>query len=149
MIGVVFDSSAMVSFLIQERGWKGIHSALSNSEMDAVMAGPALTETITIARRRGNQSSGQQLWSVLSALGVRVEHPTDQDLIRAAELIEIAENNPGPPHPRTGDEATLCLGDGLILAVAERLEFRVLTYDTYWKWMVEEGLLDLHVVVPE
>lgn len=148
MIGVVFDSSAIVTLLLQERGWQGIQNVLTNPEVTAVLAGPTLTEAISVARRKHNQSTGEQIWEALSALGARIEHPTDQDLIRAAELIEISDDNPGPPHPKTGIEGTLSLGDALIVAVAERLEYRVLTHDTYWEWMVEQDLLDIKVVIP-
>jgi PIN domain nuclease of toxin-antitoxin system len=145
--GVVFDSSAVVTFLIQERGWQAIHRVLKRVG-DAVMAGPALTEVIAVTRRKGNQSSGEQIWEALSAAGVRIEHTTEHDLIRAAELIEISGNKPGPPHTTTGAQATLSLGDALILAIAERLDYQVLTYDTYWDWMVGKGLSTAQVVVP-
>ncbi len=147
MTGVVFDSSAVVTFLVQERGWQAIHRVVTRVG-DAVMAGPALTEVIAVTRRKGNQSAGEQIWEALSAAGVRIEHPTDHDLIRAAELIEISGNNPGPPHATTGAQATLSLGDALILAIAERLDYKVVTYDTYWEWMVGQGLITAQVVVP-
>ena len=59
MTGVVFDSSAVVTFLIQERGWQAIHRVVTRVG-DAVMAGPALTEAIAVTRRKGNQSSGDR-----------------------------------------------------------------------------------------
>jgi len=138
----IFDSSAVVTMLLQERGWQAIERVLSNPAVDAVLAGPALTEVVTVARRKGNQSTGREMWDALAALGVRVEHPTDDDLLRAAELMELSEANPGE------DNATLSLGDALILAIGERLSCTIITRDVYWKWMVEQGLLALKVNVP-
>lgn len=142
MTEAIFDSSAIVTMLLQERGWQAIRSVLSNPALDPVLAGPALTEVITVARRKGNQSSGEQIWQTLAALGARVEHTNDDDLLRAADLIELAEDNPGP------DGATLSLGDALILAVGDRLGCTVITRDTYWKWMADEGLIAIKVYVP-
>ncbi len=61
--------------------------------------------------------------------------------------IGISGNNPGPPHATTGAQATLSLGDALILAIAEHLDYKVVTYDTYWEWMVGQGLSTAQVVV--
>ena len=69
-------------------------------------------------------------------------------LVRAAELIEISHNNPGPPPPHSDRDATLSLGDALILAVTERLGCMVLTRDGYWRWMVNEGHLKVQVAIP-
>lgn len=142
------DSSIVVNLLLQEKGWQAVHRALSRPDISAVLPGPALTESILVSRRRGNRSSGQQIQEALSALGLRVEHPTDEDLVRAAALLEISRDNPGPPHPITQQEGTLSLGDALILATTERLECMVLTRDAYWKWMVDEGLLQVRVAIP-
>jgi hypothetical protein len=81
-------------------------------------------------------------------MGVRTEHPTDEDLLRAAELLEMSDRNPGPPKTTVGAEPTLSLGDALILATTERLGDPVLTRDSYWKWMVDQALLDVVVLVP-
>lgn len=144
----VFDSSTIVIYLTQERPfWKAIDRTLNHPDIEPILAGPALTEIIATTRRKGNTSSGQRIWEALSAVGLDVEPPTADDLIRAAELIELSEANPGPPSSR-GPSATLSLGDALILAVAERLDCAVVTNDTYWAWMVEEGLLGVQVHVP-
>ncbi len=148
MTAAVFDSSVIVTLVLQESGWQPIQRVLANPDVDAILPGPVLTEAISVARRKGNQSTGEQIWEALSAFGARVEHPTEEDLIRAAELIEMSEDNPGPPNPRNGKEATLSLGDALIIAIAERLGHLVLTRDEYWKWMVDEDLLDLNVHIP-
>ena len=134
--------------LLQERGWQAIMNALARPEVQGILPGPALTEAIWVGRRKGNRSAPTQIAQALAAMGLRVEHPTDDDLIRAAELIEISDNNPGPPPPHSDRDATLSLGDALILAVTERLGCMVLTRDGYWKWMVDEGHLQVQVAIP-
>jgi PIN domain nuclease of toxin-antitoxin system len=148
MTTVSFDSSAVVTFLLQERGWQAIHRFVSRTDVEAVLAGPALTESVRTARRKGNSSSAAQIFAALSALGMRVEHSDTEDLLRAAELMEVSDAHPGDPDGRTGVAPTLSLGDALILAVTERLGCPVLTRDGYWKWMVDQGLLDVQVVIP-
>jgi len=49
-----------------------------------------------LARCKGNQSAPAQISDALAAAGLRVEHPTDDDLVRAAELIEISHNSVKP-----------------------------------------------------
>lgn len=142
------DSSVVVNLLLQKPGWQAVHHALQRHDVTGILPGPALTETIAVTRRRGNQSTGEQIRQTLTSLGVRVEHPTDDDLVRAAELLEISRDNPGPPAPITQEEGTLSLGDALILAITERLGCMVLTRDHYWTWMVDQGLLSVRVAVP-
>lgn len=142
------DSSAVCTVLLQERGWQAILNAVSRSEVDGVLPGPVLAESIEVARRKGNRSAPSQIAEALTAMGLRVERPTVGDVVRAAELRELSNANPGPPSPRTGRASTLSLGDALILAVTERLGCLVLTRDNYWLWMVENGLLDVRVAIP-
>lgn len=142
------DSSVVCALLLQERGWQAIHRTLQRDDVNGVLPGPSLAESIGVARRKGNQSTPTQIYEALTALGLRVEHPTDTDLVRAAELIEISHDNPGPPPSYSDREATLSLGDALILAVTERLGCMVLTRDAYWKWMVDQGLLGVKVAIP-
>lgn len=145
---LALDSSIVVNLLLQKPGWQAVHNVLQRPNVSGVLPGPALSESISVSRRLGNQSSGSQIYEALTALGVRVEHPTDHDLLRAAELLEISRDNPGPPHPITDEEGTLSLGDALILATTERLDCIILTRDAYWKWMVDQGLLAVRVRTP-
>lgn len=147
MQGLCLDSSVVLTLILQERGWQAIFRILSRPDIDVVLPGPGLTESIDVARRKGNQSSGSQLHATLTALA-RLEHLTDADLLRAAELLEISERNPGPPTAHSVGGSTLSLGDAFILAISERLGFPVLTRDDYWRWMVDQGLLQVKVLVP-
>lgn len=144
----VFDSSTIVIYLTQERPfWKAIDRTLNHPDLEPVLAGPPLTEIITTTRRKGNTTAGAHIWAALSSLGAVIENPTPDDLIRAAALIELSDANPGPANSK-GSPATLSLGDALILGIAERLGCPVLTNDTYWEWMVNQGLLAVTVHVP-
>lgn len=147
-IHLCLDSSVVCTLVLQEHGWQAVNHLLQRPQVRAYLPGPVLTETITVVRRKGNASSAGQLYDALMALGLQVEHPIDSDLLRAAELIEISIDNPGPPAGRGDRPSTLSLGDALILAVTERLGCKVLTRDTSWKWMVDEKLIDVGVVVP-
>lgn len=147
-IEVAVDSSVLCALLLQEPGWQTIRGFLARPDVAVMLAGPVLTEAIEVTRRKGNQSSADQLHQTIQAQGMRVEHPTDDDLVRAAELLELSKGNPGPPHPRSSLPVTLSLGDSLILAIAERCGASVLTRDKYWKWMVDQNLLKLRVVIP-
>jgi predicted nucleic acid-binding protein len=88
---VVLDSSAVVTWILQERGWRAIDAIFARG-VDVVLLGPALTEVIDVARRRGNRSTPQQLADAVQAQGVRIEPSTIADLVRAAEL---ARGHPG------------------------------------------------------
>lgn len=145
---VCLDSSVVCTVLLQERGWQAILNALARPEIEGILPGPVLTEAISVVRRKGNNSAPTQIAEALAAMGLRVEHPTDDDLVRAAELLETSFDNPGPPAHHSDRDATLSLGDALILAVTERLGCMVLTRDSYWVWMVDEGHLNVQVAIP-
>jgi PIN domain nuclease of toxin-antitoxin system len=144
---LALDSSALVTLLLQEQGWKAIGHVIGRADVHAVMPGPVLTETVLVARRKGNVSTAEQLAQALAALGLVVVHPEDADLLRAADLLELSAANPGPPSQMTGKPGLLSLGDALILAVTERLGCSVITRDTYWKWMFAQSLIAVNVVV--
>ena len=140
MTTFALDSSAVVAWVLQEHPkWTVVDALLEAPGADPVLAGPALTEVIRVARARGNTSSGHQIARTLAANGMRLETSTEHDLVRAAELLELSASHPGPPHPRTSRRAKLSLGDGLILAAVERLDIPVVTNDKYWLQFASDG----------
>lgn len=145
MILLSLDSSAVIKWVLQEQGWKAVDRVINDGSVEAVLAGPALTEIIFRSRARGNASSPQHIATVLDAQGIRIEPAVESDLVRAAELLETSSENPGIPRNPGDLGPTLSLGDALILAVSERLGAVVLTGDKYWGRMVDEGLLSLKV----
>jgi len=129
---VCLDASAMVTWVIQEPGWKTVDRLLTRREIDVVLPGPAITETIHKARGKGNRATPREILEAFQGYGAYVEHPDDDDLVRAAELLEASAERPGP----RGE--TLSLGDALILAVTERLGCPILSRDRYWELLVAD-----------
>lgn len=128
-----FDSSVILTWVLQEQTWQRVHALLSNPNLEPVLPGPVLTEVVHRARARGNTSSATQLWATLHIFGAIVEPPTQEDLLRAAGLQEASDGSPGP----RGE--TLSLGDALVLAVVERLKVPVVTKDRYWRLFADDG----------
>ena len=129
---VCLDASVMVTWVIQEPGWKTVDRLLTKRNVDVVLPGPAITETIHIAREKGNRATPREILEAFQGYGAYVEHPDDDDLVRAAELLEASVEHPGP----RGE--TLSLGDALILAVTERLGCPVLSRDRYWELLAAD-----------
>lgn len=140
MTDVAFDSSVLLTWILQEQTWQRVDALLVNPGITPVLPGPVLTEVIHRARVDGNTSTPTQIWTALAAHGAVIEHPEDDDLVRAAELRGVSDLHPGP------HGATLSLGDALILAVVERMGVKVVTRDTYWSWFASRGLTTASVL---
>lgn len=129
------DSSALVTWILREPRWETVDRLLMNPDADPVLPGPGLAEVTFVARRRGNTSTRQEIFRALTGIGVRVVPSTEDDLLTAAELLELAV---GPAMSGTGSRpSALSLGDALILATAERLAVPVVTRDRYWRTFVD------------
>jgi uncharacterized protein with PIN domain len=130
---LVFDASALVSWLLQTNNqWRRIQK-LIDSPAECVMSVPALTEAIYVARRRGNTSPPTQLSTALIGQGIRVEPATAIDAEWAGTAIAESELNPAKwTNSRGSHEGTLSLGDGLTLALAHRLNAHAVTFDEAW-----------------
>lgn len=98
-----------------------------------------------MARKKGNASTGTLIAATLRANGMRVEQSIESDLLKAAELFEISKENPGPINSKTNFSAALSLGDAIILAVTERLNVPIVTRESYWNWLADQGLLRVKV----
>lgn len=124
---VVLDASAIVAWVLKERGWQTVDRLLEV----AVAPASVLVETLYRVRERGHRLPSSQLHDDLLGLGIQVEPVTDADTVRAAELISDSRAADG--------DKSLSLGDGLCLAVAERLDLTVTGGDQHW------STCDLHV----
>ena len=133
-----FDSSTLVTWILQEQHWQAIDRLLGRSDAEPMLPGPALAEVIHVARRKGNASPPAQIRLMLMAQGITIVHP-DDDLVRAAELLEASDANPGPEHPVTRRRATLSLADAMILAICEQHGWTVVTRDQHWEWFAQQG----------
>lgn len=130
---LVFDASALISWVLQTANqWQRIDRLL-RSPADCVMPVSALTEAIYVVHRRGNTSSAAQLRTTLVAQGLRIEPATADDAEWAASAIIESEANPAQWTTRQGTRTgTLSLGDALTLAAATRLGGHAVTFDQAW-----------------
>lgn len=120
---VVVDASALLAWVLKEAGALTVDKILPV----AVAPASAMTETLYRARERGSGLSPQEIYDSLVAQGVEVEPVIAEDAVRAAELIEASRR------ARQGSKASsLSLGDGLCIAVAERLGLIVTGGDNLW-----------------
>lgn len=121
---VVLDASAVLAWVLHERGADVVERLLSV----AVIPAADLVEVLYRAPERGHGMTMEQLETHLLAKGLAVEPVTRQDVRRAAELIRYSRDN-----PRDRQDRGLSLGDGLCVAVAERLGLPISGGDTAWE----------------
>lgn len=121
---VVLDASAVVAWLANERGSSTIGKLLAV----AVVPASVMTESLYRSLEKGHQLGLRDLYDAIKAMGVAVEPITEEDTVRAAELIGESRRARKSP-----SEPSLSLGDGLCLAVAERLELPVAASDNHWE----------------
>lgn len=133
---VALDASAVIAWLFGEPGSKQIDDVLDRHDIHIALPGPVLTEVLAVARRGGNPAPPAEIAQTLMAHGFSFPAPTVDDLVRAAELLEL-----GPRNER------LSLADALVLAMVERLDWPVVTGDRAWGHLVEAGDVNASVVV--
>lgn len=120
---VVLDASAVLAWVLRERGYQTVDKMLHV----AVVPASAMVEALYRAPERGHALPAQQLHDDLLAMGVSVEPLTDRDTVRASELLAASRA------ARTEEDSRcLSLGDGLCLAVAERLGLPITGGDQHW-----------------
>ena len=117
---VVLDASALLAWVMRERGAETIDVLLPY----AVVPVSALVETLYRARELGHGLGSADLHRDLLSMGIAVEPVTELDALRAADLIAAS---------RAGRSGSLSLGDGLCLAVAERIGLTVTGGDQLWE----------------
>jgi len=145
MENLAFDSSALLTWLLQERGWQAVQRILQSGKFELVMPGPVLFECIYRARDKGNASSADEIAEALEAQGLVVEAAGRDDLVVASGYHGVSRNHPFKD-ARTGETHSLSLADCMVLAVCRRLQCRVVSRDKYWGWLEQEGHLDVKVV---
>lgn len=121
---VVLDASAVLAWVLQERGWDTVDRLLAVGVVPAA----TLVEVLYRAPERGHRMRPAELHDALLGVGLRVESVTDADTVRAAELIGDSRAS-----RVVVAGSSLSLGDGLCLAVAERLDLPVTGGDRHWE----------------
>lgn len=119
---VVIDASALLAWVLRERGASTIGTLLPV----AVVPAPNLVEVLYRAPERGHRMATAELHTHILAMGVTVEPLTSTDVLRAANLIATSRARSGTAG------SSVALGDGLCLAVAERLALPVTGGDQLW-----------------
>ena len=118
---VVLDASALLAWVLKERGAGTVDQLLSVG----VAPASVLVETLHRAAEKGHRLSLQQLHEALLEMGLAVEPVTGDDVVRAAELIAASRQASG--------KGSLSLGDGLCIAVAERLRLSITGGEQHWE----------------
>lgn len=124
---VVLDASALLAWLLHERGAQTVDRMLSAG----VAPVSVVVETLYRAVEKGHKLPPDQLYEALVEMGLDVDAIAPEDAVRAAELIAASRTSPAA--------GSLSLGDGLCIAVAERLGLPITGGDQHW------GTLDLQV----
>ncbi len=117
---VVLDASALLAWVLNERGTQTVDRLLAVS----VVPASAMVEVLYRAAEKGHRLPSDQLLASLLEMGIEIEDITAADVVRAAELISVSRADPA--------HGSLSLGDGLCIAVAERLALTVTGGDQYW-----------------
>ncbi len=117
---VVLDASALLAWVMNERGTQTVDRLLAFS----VVPASAMVEVLYRAAEKGHRLPLEQLHASLLEMGLEVEDVTAADVVRAGELIAASRLDPA--------RGSLSLGDGLCIAVAERLQLTVTGGDKYW-----------------
>jgi PIN domain nuclease of toxin-antitoxin system len=147
---VSLDASTILAWAKKERGWRTIDGFLRDPKgARLVLPGTALTEVITVLRLQPGATTmtHQAIATSVLGQGIDLETMSEQDHVRAAELIEISRANAGPPVKAGGPPSTLSLSDASIIAVSERLEANVLTGDQHWADLSEDGHLKVKAIL--
>ncbi|CAL9522368.1 hypothetical protein SUDANB105_03839 [Streptomyces sp. enrichment culture] len=133
---VVLDSSAVVAWVFNEKGADVVDELLP----EATMAAANFTEVVAVCLRRGYLHPPEQLHQDLTALGLRVENTTTDQMVRAGQLIYESHRD-----RQLYGGRTLALGDALCVALGERLYRPLVTGDTLWKDLEEQFTVPVHL----
>jgi len=120
---VVLDASAVLAFVLDEHAGDTVRKLLPVG----IIPAPNLTEVLYRAQERGYRNTPQALYTLLLETGLAVEPLTEDDAVRAAELIAASRAT-----RNNRDDPSLSLGDGLCCAVAERLNLALTGGDAHW-----------------
>jgi ribonuclease VapC len=123
----VLDASALVAFILKERGHDTVKKVITGGG-GTVVASTNMVEALDVARRKGHTRPSDDLLSDLGQLSVRVEPVTEADVLEAVFVLRRAEEERAL-HPEVGG---VSLGDATCLAVAKRLALPVVASDSAW-----------------
>ncbi len=120
---IVVDASALLAWLLNERGGETINKILDLS----IAPVSVVVEVLYRAGERRLKTPPLQILQDLESVGVSIEPILPIDSLRAAELITISHKK-----RKSKEDSSLSLGDGLCIAMAERLGLPLTGGDKYW-----------------
>lgn len=119
---MMLDSTVIIATLKGERGAIDIESGLEGKRISIIN----LTEVFHAARRRGVETTADEIERSLVSAGMKIVFPTIETARLAADFMSTE-----PPKGR----ARISLGDGYCLAHAFEIDAPVLTADRSWAEM--------------
>lgn len=116
---IVIDSSAIISLLEQEEGYKTVEENLSN----AIISTVNLSEVITVINRKtgGDKVAQQEALKLLKSTFPHVVDFNEEQAVLAATLDQFTQ------------KSGLSFGDRACLALAKYKNLPVLTADKIWE----------------
>jgi ribonuclease VapC len=120
---IVVDVSALLAWLLNERGGDTINKILDL----AIVPVSVIVDVLYRAGEMGLKTPPAQILQDLESVGVSIEPILPIDSLGAAELIAISQKK-----QKSKEHSSLSLGDGLCIAVAERLGLLLAGDDKYW-----------------
>lgn len=91
---VALDASAVLTAVLKQPRAGGVEKLLPVG----VIPAPNMTEVLNVAPQRGYQNTPENLYAALLDTGLDVEPFTEEDVVRAAELLTASR-----AHPVTGE----------------------------------------------
>lgn len=125
---ILLDASAILAFLLSERGAEHVRDALTDSAITSVN----LIEVLRKLRRDLDDNQVKIIHDNLIGKLRSVEEVTDKDVLTASSIYAL--------HQRS---ANISLGDACCLAVGLRLSAEVWTADATWAQLPDVGRIRL------
>jgi len=122
-VKVMLDASAILAWVFEEKGFSAIEQVLDA----AAITSANMVEVLYVAMSRGYPGDVEVLHEDLLDTGLLEVAVTEADSVRAAELISLSRDQ--RQHP---NDPALSLGDGLCIAVAERMGLPIAGGDEHW-----------------
>jgi ribonuclease VapC len=121
---IVVDASALLAWLLNERGGDTINKILDL----AIVPISVIVEVLYRAGEKGLKTPPAQILQDLESVGVCIEPILPIDSLRATEIVARSHKK-----QNRKEHSSLSLGDGLCIGVAERLGLLLTDGDKYWK----------------
>ena len=134
----VLDASAIVALVMRERGADVIVKLIEAGVATTTPTG--LAEALITCRRKGYNSSHDDLVDDLRNLGLTIEPLVEADASEMAFLLARSDEIAARDKSKAQKAGKLSLGDVACLAVAQRLGASAVVSDGTWELLDVRGL---------